>query len=246
MKSLSLPFGSDRGRVTTCAALVAVLLSLPPQVDAQPAALPPLAAAAPVDDAYRIARGDELALRFFYTPELNLEVTVRSDGRVALPLIGELAVEGMTVAGLSALIVQRLEDKVRRPEVAINVKGAGSQRVFVGGEVARPGVQPLLGPLSVVQAVMVAEGFRDTAQPREVVVMRRGSKGEREVVKVNLEAAIAGTDLTQDFLLRPYDVVLVPRSGIANLNLWIDQYVRRNLPISVGFSYSINDGDPAR
>ncbi|MEF7613756.1 polysaccharide biosynthesis/export family protein [Aquincola sp. MAHUQ-54] len=189
---------------------------------------------------YRIVRGDELNFRFLYTPELNTVATVRSDGRVALPLAGELEVEGLSVAELTALLAQRLESSVKRFEVSINVAGAASQRVFVGGEVARPGVQPLLGPLTALQAVMAAEGFRETAQPREVVLMRRGERGERQMVKLDLDAALAGGDLSQDVLLQPYDVVVVPRSGIANLNLWIDQYVRRNLPISVGFSYSIN------
>ncbi|CAN5754678.1 polysaccharide biosynthesis/export family protein [soil metagenome] len=201
-----------------------------------------LPAAFASDAPYRIARGDELNLRFFYTPELNTIATVRSDGRIAIPLIGELVVEGKSTAELSQTIVTLLASLVKRPEVAINVQGISSQRVFVGGEVARPGVQPLLGPLSVVQAVMVAEGLKETARVEEVVLIRRGAQGERNVMRVNLAAAMNGQDSTQDVLLHPYDVVVVPRSGIANVNLWVDQYLRRNLPLSLGVSYSINRG----
>ncbi len=207
------------------------------------AALPstPVLAAEPAALAsYRVSRGDEINFRFFYAPELNMVATVRVDGRVALPLIGELLAEGMTVAELTATVEQRMAEQVRRPQVVINLQGAGAQRVFVGGEVAKPGVQPLVGPLTVLQAVMVAEGLKDTAQPRDVIVLRRGPGGERTVHAVNLAAALAGRDTLPDLSLQAFDVVIVPRSGIADINLWVDQYLRRTLPFSAGFSYTIN------
>lgn len=189
---------------------------------------------------YRIARGDELNLKFFYTPELNTIATVRSDGRIAVPLVGELLVEGRTTGDLAATIQQTLASLVKRPDVSINVQGTSSQRVFVGGEVTRPGVQPLIGPLSIMQAVMVAEGVKESARTTEVVVVRRGERDERQVLRVDLQAALDGTDTAGDLLLQPYDVVVVPRKGISNVNLWVDQYIRRNLPIGLGVSYSIN------
>lgn len=130
--------------------------------------------------------------------------------------------------------------QIRRPQVMINVQGGGSQRIFVGGEVVRPGVQPLKGPLSVVQAVMVAEGVKDSAQTEEVLVLRRGPSDARQVIRVDLAAAMSGKDLSQDLVLQPYDVVIVPRSGIASVGLWVDQYVKRVIPFSLGFSYTIN------
>ena len=189
---------------------------------------------------YRISRGDELNFRFLYAPELNTIATVRSDGRVALPYAGEFVAEGLSMDELKALVEQRVASQVRRPQVVVNVSGGASQRVFVGGEVGRPGMQPLIGPLTALQAVMVAEGMKDGAQPRNVVVLRRGPQGERQVLPVDLAAAMAGAEGAQDVALQPYDVVIVPRSGIASLNLWIDQYIRRVLPFSTGLSYSIN------
>jgi len=87
---------------------------------------------------------------------------------------------------------------------------------------------------------MVAEGLRDTAQPRNAIVIRRGPRGERVVLPVDLAAALSGADPAQDLPLQPFDVVVVPRSGVADLNLWVDQYIRRMLPFSAGFSYTIN------
>lgn len=189
---------------------------------------------------YRVAVNDELNFRFFYLPELNTIATVRADGRVSLPLVGEVPVDGLTVAELTERVEWLMSAHARRPQLMINVQGGTSQRVFVGGEVTRPGVQPLQGPLTVLQAVMVAEGLKDGAQPREVIVLRRGPAGSRTVLPVDLSAAMNGSDLSQDLLLQAYDAVIVPRSGIANLGLWVDQYVKRVLPFSLGFSYTIN------
>jgi protein involved in polysaccharide export with SLBB domain len=199
-----------------------------------------VAAAESAATVYRITRGDELNFRFIYTPELNIQAVVRSDGRMALPIVGDLKVEGMTVAQLTDQVQRALADQVRRPQVVINVQGTGSQRVFVGGEVVRPGVQPLVGPLTVLQALMAAEGLKDTAQPAEVVLLRRGPQGDTLPMRIDLTGLMAGRAGAQDMPLQPYDVVLVPRSGIANVGLWMDQYVRRALPLSLGFSYTIN------
>ena len=125
-----------------------------PMVPAAPAAAVAVAGAPAVSGAastgpdYRITRGDELQLRFFYTPELNLQATVRSDGRVSLPLVGEVVVEGLTIAELTAMVERLLAPQVKRPQLAVNVQAAQTQRVFVGGEVGKPGMQPLLGPHS--------------------------------------------------------------------------------------------------
>lgn len=190
--------------------------------------------------AYRVARGDELNFRFVYAPELNTVVSVRPDGRVALPYAGELEVEGLTLAELQRSVQDRMAAQVRRPQVIVNVQGNTPQRVFVGGEVSRPGVQPLLGPLTALQAVMVAEGLRESAQPRDALVLRRGPNDERLVLPVDLAALMSGKEGARDVTLQPYDVVIVPRSGIASLNVWVDQYIRRALPFSMGFSYSVN------
>lgn len=197
--------------------------------------------------AYRVGVGDELNFRFIHTPELNTAAVVRGDGTVSLPLLGEFKVVGATLAELVEQIQGALAQRVRRPQVVINVQGSvPSQRIFVGGEVARPGVQNLAGPLTALQAVMAAEGLRDTAQPSEVTVLRQGPSGERVVMKLDLAAVMAGQEGANDIALAPYDVVLVPKSGIANVGLWMDQWVRRILPFSLGFSYTINENGSIR
>lgn len=223
------------------AALTALgLLSGPAR--AQGPAAPAAQAVAVAAPVYRVVRGDELSFKFIYTPELNTVATVRSDGRISLPLIGDVIVQGMSVQELIDLVERRLAEQVKRPQVVVNVAGTGSQRVFVGGEVTKPGVQPLLGPMTALQAVMAAEGLRDTAQATEALVLRRppaaGQGGE--VIRVDLKAVMAGAPGADDPVLQPYDMVVVPKSGIASVNTWVDQYLRRTLPFSMGFSYTID------
>jgi polysaccharide export outer membrane protein len=193
-------------------------------------------------DPYHIGRGDELNITFIYTPELSTRATVRSDGRVGLPLIGDLQVEGLSTEQLRQQIEQALQGRVKRPQMTINVQGAAaSQRVFVGGEVALPGAQALVGPLTVLQAVLSAHGLKETAQPSEVLVLRStGASTAPSLIKVDLAGLMAGQPGVEDLRLQAQDVVLVPRSGVARLNVWVDQYLRRNLPVNFGVNYTIN------
>jgi protein involved in polysaccharide export with SLBB domain len=201
-----------------------------------PGADPALTAAEAPAPEYRISRGDDLDLRFFYVPELNTRAQVRSDGRISVPLIGEMAVDGLTVGELARRVQEGLADQVKRPQVAINVMGGSTLRIFVGGEVGKPGMQPLSGPMTALQAVMVAEGVKDTAQPSLALVLRGTPQGERLALPVDLDAAMKGEK--PDVLLKPFDVVVVPRSGIADIGRWVDLYIRRTLPISFGISYN--------
>lgn len=196
-----------------------------------------------VPSEYRINTGDELDLRFFYTPDLNNTVTVRPDGKINLPLVGEVRAAGLTTAQLSQNLKALYADQVIRADVAVNVHGFPNMRVFIGGEVGKPGAQPLSGQVSLLQALMVAEGMKETADTSRVIVVRRDENNQPQVFSVNVNRAFSGDDASQDILLQPYDVVLVPRTGIANVNLWVDQYIRKNLPINFNYTFNVNRND---
>src|SRR5215471_2504061 len=110
---------------------------------------------------YRIGFGDELEIKFFYTPELTTIAIVRPDGRINLPLIGDVVAVRRSPVELAGRIRAAYASQVQRPDVTVNVRTFVTQRVFVGGEVTHPGVQSLVGPLTVLQAIMGAEGFKD-------------------------------------------------------------------------------------
>lgn len=201
----------------------------------------PLSDLGPERGQYLIAPGDELEVKLFYVPDLNQTVTVRPDGRISLPLLGDVEAEGHTPAGLAQFVENAYGERLKRPQTVVNVRSTPSQRIFVGGEVWRAGMQPLAGPTSVLQAVMAAEGPRETARTDEVVVVRRASGGARQVFVVNLQDIVSGKDAGQDVQLQPMDVVVVPRSDVADLDLWVDQYIRRVLPFytsaNVGYTW---------
>ena len=186
---------------------------------------------------YRIQVGDQLDIKFFYNPELNEQVTVRPDGRVSLQLVHEIMVAGLTPAELTDLLTKKYASELKRPEIAVMVRSFTAQRIYVDGEVTKPGMVSLTGFTTVLQSISQAGGIKDTGRTSEVIVIRRGPDNNPLVIPVNLGKAIDGTDMTQDITLRPFDIVFVPKSHIANVNKWVDQYIRKNLPITPGFGY---------
>ena len=100
------------------------------------------------------------------------------------------------------------------------------------------GLVPLVGYMTVLQAISQAGGVKDTARITEVIVIRRGADNKPLVIPVNVKKAIDGADMSQDIILRPFDIVYVPKSAIANVNVWVDQYIRKNIPVYTGFYYN--------
>lgn len=196
----------------------------------------PLSASQP----YRIQPGDELEIRFFHTPEQNVTLPVRPDGFISLPLVYELAVAGRTVEEVRRELVERCSQELVEPEIAVIVRSFTGYRVHVGGEVDSPGVLELSGPCTVLQAVFEAGGFLPTASPADVVVVRREADGSYQLAAADLARVLVGDDAGGNLTLRPYDVVYVPPSRIADVNKWVDQYLRKNIPISLGFNYRLN------
>ncbi len=190
---------------------------------------------------YIIEPGDGLDVRFFYNPELNEEVTVRPDGNISLPLVGEIRAAGRTPGQLEQSLRDSYSRELRQAAITVIVKGFAGQRVYVDGEVGTPQMVNIAGNLSTMQAVASAGGFKPSARKGEVLVIRRSGTTQPVVIPVNLDAAISGEDTGQDILLQPYDVVYVPKTAIAEVNQFIDQYFRQNIPIPFGIGYGLNN-----
>lgn len=196
---------------------------------------------ASLSEGYTIQEGDELEIKSFYNPELNERVVVRPDGRISVQLANEVAAAGRTPAELASALTQTYSQYFKQPEVTIILRTFAGQRVFVAGEVGRPGMVPLIGRMTVLQSVAAVEGFADTARLDEVILIRRAPDRTPTVRTIDLKLAMNGSDMTQDMVLQPYDIVFVPRSRIANVNRFVDQFIRRNIPVPFSLSYRIND-----
>jgi protein involved in polysaccharide export with SLBB domain len=193
-----------------------------------PAPVPPVAALEP-GAPYRIKVGDSLDIRFYKTPELNVEVPVRSDGKISLELIGDVEAAGRQPAELAATLGERFGKELTDPRVSVIVRGFGGS-VFVGGEVGTPQAVAYGSGLTVLQAIAAAGGFEDTAHRASVILIRRDASGYHGY-RLALTKALSGSDHTQDMRLQPTDIVFVPKSKIANVNLFVEQYIRNLLPV---------------
>jgi protein involved in polysaccharide export with SLBB domain len=199
------------------------------------ASLTPAELSAAPDLEYKIQVGDQIDVKFYFNPDLNEHLVVRPDGMVSLQLVPEMKAAGLTPKQLTEALKREYSAELAKPELSVIMRSFSAQRIFVGGEVGKPGEKPLVGTLTVLQAVAMAEGFKDTAKTTEVIVIRRRPDGRPLVIPLNIKAAISGADISQDLALMPYDVVQVPRSGLAMANLFVDQAIRGMIPVSFGF-----------
>ncbi|MGP1275179.1 MAG: polysaccharide biosynthesis/export family protein, partial [Caulobacterales bacterium] len=189
------------------------------------------------DPVYRLYPGDGIEVTVHTAPELSREVEIGPDGRANLPLVGGIMVAQKTAPEAARAIADGYARVLRDPIVEVRPLSFGSQRILVGGEVNAPGPYPLPdGRTGVLEAIMFAGGFQTSARRGSVVVLRRAPDGGAMMRTVDVGAALRGRPADMIPLAR-HDVVFVPRSGIAEVNLFVDQYVRGILPLDSGFNY---------
>lgn len=193
---------------------------------------------------YRIGIGDELHIRFVYQPDQNEELPVRPDGRISLASTGQLDAVGLTPSELERLIEDRSSSRLRDPEVTVVVTKIGPQTVYVGGEVARPGIVALQPGMTPLQAVMQTGGFRDTAKRDSVVLITPAGDGTFAASRVNMEQVLED-GVPERVRLRPNEIVFVPKSWIGDMNEVVNLYVRGLIPVlpRVGVGYSLNNSN---
>ena len=188
---------------------------------------------------YILQPGDVIDVTFYYHPDSNQSnLLVRPDGKVYLPLIGEVQAAGLTAPQVADAIVKRSSSSLRDPKVAVNVRTMNQTRVFVGGEVFKPSFVTYTPGLTAVQAVMQVGGWKDTANLEEVVLLQKINEGSNEYrpSKINLAKVVELGDVKADIVLGPSDVLVIPKSNVAKANLWVEQYIIKMLPIRISVS----------
>lgn len=185
-------------------------------------------------DQYVIGSGDQLSVHLTYNPSFDQVVEVQPDGRVALPMIGPVLAAGRTVEVLSRQLTSQYGVFLKRPDVVLTLKNDGSQRILVGGEVARAGSIALEPGTTIADAITAAGGFKESADADKVLLFRRDPSGQQHAYRINVGSISDGKDMTQDITLQPRDHIFVPRSGLAEVNLFMKHVFRDNLPINIG------------
>jgi protein involved in polysaccharide export with SLBB domain len=189
---------------------------------------------------YRIAPGDHLVIKLYYHPELNAEVWVRPDGFISLELAGEVSVAGQTPAQVDSVLEMKYGRKLVNPEVAVIVKNSVTLKVFVGGEVQQPGLVAIDGGMTLLGAIFQAGGFKSSAQLSQIVLLRKAEASSQPLTStLDVRGALQGKQAQANVALQPFDVIYVPKSGVARANQFMDEFVEGLLPVSTltGFAW---------
>jgi polysaccharide export outer membrane protein len=186
------------------------LLPAAPQKNSKTAATAATVNATPAateTKSYVIGAEDVLAVNVWRDTEVSRQVTVRPDGKVTLPLLGEIQAAGMTPEALTQVVYDGLSKlkTIDKSEVTVSVLQVNSKKYFIQGEVLKPGAYPLLIPTTVLEALVNSGGFRDFADQKGIFVIRGGAR-----FKFNYKDVIKGKKLEQNILLQPCDIIVVP------------------------------------
>lgn len=161
-------------------------------------------------DKYVIGNDDVLAINVWKEPEISRSVPVRPDGKISLPLIGDVQAAGLTPAQLQADLEKKFTSFISAPDVSVIVQEVKSQKFNILGEVNRPGSYPLSTPMRVLDAIALSGGFRDFAKSKDVYVLRTAADGKRERLPFNYKQVIKGRNQQQNVELQPGDTIVVP------------------------------------
>jgi polysaccharide export outer membrane protein len=171
--------------------------------DTKPLAIPPSAA----DADYRVGPGDKLRIEVYKDQQLSQSVQIRPDGKITLPLVGDMTASGKTPLELRDAITASLREYMTNPVVTVIVVEAVASQVFVMGEVSKSGAVPLNGPTTVLQALAMAGGFKEFANTKNVKVLRPTANG-MQTITFNYRDALNGDE--KPLLLRSGDTIIVP------------------------------------
>ena len=181
----------------------------PAAAPATPAAAPAAPVAPPTPPGYVIGPDDALTVVFWREKELSADVMVRPDGMISLPLINDVRAEGLTPDQLRQVLTTAASKFVEEPTVTVVVKAINSRKVFITGQVAKPGPYPLNGPTTVLQLIAMAGGVAEYADKSKILVVRRES-GKDVAFPFNYSEVTNGKRLQQNIELKPGDSVIVP------------------------------------
>ncbi|MGA7292045.1 MAG: polysaccharide biosynthesis/export family protein [Terriglobales bacterium] len=162
------------------------------------------------DASYVIGADDVLAISVWKEPDITRTVPVRSDGKISLPLVGELVAGGQTPLQLEQEITKRLQSYISEPEVTVIVQDSKSQKINILGMVAKPGAYLLTGSTTVLDAIAMAGGFKDFAKQKSIYVLRQNPDGTQTRLPFNYKEVIKGKNPEQNIRLQPRDTVVIP------------------------------------
>jgi polysaccharide export outer membrane protein len=162
------------------------------------------------DDSFVIGNDDVLAINVWKEDNLSRSIPVRSDGKISLPLAGEMQAAGRTPLQLEQDISDRLKNFITTPEVTVIVQEIKSRNFNILGMVAKPGSYSLTVAPTVVDAIATAGGFKDFAKQKGIYILRQTQSGNQTHIPFNYKDFIKGKDTSPNIKLEPHDTIVVP------------------------------------
>jgi protein involved in polysaccharide export with SLBB domain len=198
---------------------------------------------------YLLMPGDVIEIKFFYHPELSEKVTIGPDGKISLQLIDEILAAGLTASQLDESLTQQYSKFLKNCFISVFIREYAGLKVYVGGEVVRPGLLTLKGNMSILQSILEAGGFKNTAKPEHIVLIRKGQDNKPMAMAVDLKPVVEGEHLENDVYLMQSDIVYVPKTWVAKAGDFSDQYLKNlfylnsimsGVGSALGYSWFVN------
>jgi polysaccharide export outer membrane protein len=217
-------------------AIVAVMLFLSACVPKAPnvAAGTPIPGGVPLAPQHTMSPGDQFEVRFPFSPEFNDRAAIGQDGRVSLKLIGEALLGGLTVEEATVRLKQAYAKQIKSPELSVTIRRYAPEIVYIDGWVKRTGIVRTEIPLTLSRALARAGGVKPGAQTDEILIMRRDANGNTQAVSAALGRYAGAERPDQDPMLKSFDVVYVPKTAIAAVSSFVQEYTK-NIPFAVSF-----------
>ena len=186
---------------------------------------------------YRLQIGDEIKIKMLVNPELDEDVVVQPDGMISTAVAQNIKAYGKTTKELQKDLIRAYRAQLINPQLTVIVKSFAPSKIYVLGQVTSPGEMISVGPnMTLLQALSRAGGLLNSADEKNILIMRRGAEAENKVYRVDYEEATDGANPAKDVQLAAYDVVYVPRTGVANAYKSFQQNFQQFLPGSFGVS----------
>ncbi len=179
---------------------------------------------------YKIGAGDVLEVKFFDNDRFSKQIIVRPDGRITLEKVGDIYVDGYTPQKVDSIITLKYSKILKSPDVTIFIHQFGNQKVYVLGEIQKPGGYQIERGMTVTQAIALAGGFKRTASRGSVLLIRKGADGNVSARRINMKTFLSAHPNSQNQLLKAMDIIYVPRTFIANLDVFLNQFFDLILP----------------
>ncbi len=179
---------------------------------------------------YLINKNDVIALQFMKSPEYDQTVTVRPDGKISLPFIGEVRVAGKSISQLSDELAELFKEYLVDPQIAVMLQSVGDHYCYVMGQVGKPGQYAVTPGMTVLRAVAAAGGSDKGAKMNSIILIRNDYQSGAQVMRLNMDLGELQKNRSQDLVLAADDLIYVPKTFIANVDAFIERIYDWVLP----------------